>query len=635
MNFPCHFEKLNPRLDNIDPVILHYHWLVDAAGYIKPSPYPFVNRRIEQFNQRLRVEREKDFNNRLFWNFRYTENPELGSGLGSRGEHRDYKRALLTEVSSAFRPNSILDIGCGDMEVGLALPAQGYAGLDISDVVVEKNRQSFLDRTFVCGNFLDLKVAPADMVVCMDVLIHLNDYDYYKKFIAKIVAVTAEVGVIAGYERDPGYKGIVFFHEALSKTLRLNGVGEIKKIGEYRDTTILQFIAPSSQRHAANSLTRDDKKNKINVFVPDKNNHRAICILGMHRSGTSAIARALNLLGVYLGEESDLYPALDYNPEGLWERIDFNKLQERLLAEMKRKWDTTVPFPDGWQNASELRPFRDEISSLVRANFSGVPLWGWKDPRSTIFIELWKEVLIDLGVDLSIVFMVRNPLDVARSLQKRDGFALDKGFGIWFNYNITALQAIDMIPRVFISYDRFLEDWEAELRRISEGLAISWPRDDGALREKIASFIRFDLRHSASTVEDLKKCGAPWPIIELYELFERLLAGEALNSSPNRETVDRLWNAFSSYARFYHHDMTDLWKCKKTLDLREKQIAQVNRQLLKLAEIDCQLADRDQRLDKWGRQLAEKDKLIHDLRNSLSWKITAPLRWLADRLFAK
>ncbi len=362
---------------------------------------------------------------------------------------------------------------------------------------------------------------------------------------------------------------------------------------------------------------------------------KAICILGMHRSGTSVIARAINLLGVYLGEESDLYSARDYNPEGLWERIDFNNLQERLLAEMKRKWDTALPFPSGWQGASEVKPFRDEISSLIRANFSGIPLWGWKDPRSQIFIELWQEVLTDLGVDLSIVFVVRNPLDVARSLQKRDGFSLDKGFGIWFNYNITALRAIDKISKVFVSYDLFLDEWEMELRRVSEGLAISWPRDDSELRERMASFVRSDLRHSASTAEDLNKCGAPRPVKELYELFQRMLEGDPLDSPSNRETVARLWNDFFSYARFYRYDATDLWNRKETLDLINRQLTQLADMDRQLAEMHRQLDDRDQRLAEKDRRLAEKDQKIHALESSLSWELTASLRWLADRLLAK
>ena len=120
---------------------------------------------------------------------------------------------------------------------------------------------------------------------------------------------------------------------------------------------------------------------------------RAIAILGMHRSGTSTLTRGLNLLGVYLGEGKDIIPPDRFNQEGYWERRDFCRLQNRLLSTLKRSWDTGLPLPKRWQDASEVQPCRDELVALLTQNFSGVALWGWKDPRSTILIDMWKDIL--------------------------------------------------------------------------------------------------------------------------------------------------------------------------------------------------------------------------------------------------
>ena len=70
MNFPAHLreEPLDSVFANTDPVIIHYHWLVDERGLIEPSPYPNVNRRIQQFNDRLLKEQSLRFNNGGFWN---------------------------------------------------------------------------------------------------------------------------------------------------------------------------------------------------------------------------------------------------------------------------------------------------------------------------------------------------------------------------------------------------------------------------------------------------------------------------------------------------------------------------------------------------------------------------------------
>jgi hypothetical protein len=284
---------------------------------------------------------------------------------------------------------------------------------------------------------------------------------------------------------------------------------------------------------------------------------KAICILGMHRSGTSTVARALNLLGVYLGEEVELLPPMDYNPEGIWERKDFNSLQERLLAAMRRTWDMGIPLPDRWQDSPEVKPFKDELISIIKTNFSGVPLWGWKDPRSTIFVDLWKEIFRELTIELFAVFVVRNPLDVARSLQRRDGFSFHKSFGIWFNYNISALQSIWKIPTVFVSYDRFLGDWETELRRVAGGLDIGWPSDYAALQDKMKSFVRSDLRHSVSTGEDLEKAGCPLPAIELYDTLLRLSAGSSVSEPSISESVGRLSSQFRAYADLFRSDVKE------------------------------------------------------------------------------
>ena len=80
------------------------------------------------------------------------------------------------------------------------------------------------------------------MVVCMDVLIHINDYDFYNKFVARLVEKTLNIGLVAGYEIDSGSAGIIFFHEPLSETLKRAGAKKLCKIGSYRDVDIWMFI---------------------------------------------------------------------------------------------------------------------------------------------------------------------------------------------------------------------------------------------------------------------------------------------------------------------------------------------------------------------------------------------------------
>lgn len=333
-------------------------------------------------------------------------------------------------------------------------------------------------------------------------------------------------------------------------------------------------------------------------------NSKAICILGMHRSGTSTITRAVKLIGAYLGEKSDLIEPAPDNPEGFWERNDIVDLNDRILHHLKRSWDTSLPLPDKWHLSDDLRPYRKEIAELVNEKFSGRELWAWKDPRTTVLFDIWREALKGSGVNLVCLFAVRNPLDVAKSLEKRNGLPLDKGLGVWFNYNISALKSSAHMDRVFISYDRFLAGWETEIRRCASGLGIPWPEDDTALKEKMREFIHPEFRHSFSGLNELKDSGAPSPVIELYTLLKEVM-DPAAPSARFDEEVERLADGFSTYARFFDYDIKRSWEV-------DQQLSELNRQLM-----DMQ------------RQLARKDLQIQTLRSSPSWKITAPLRGLA------
>lgn len=329
---------------------------------------------------------------------------------------------------------------------------------------------------------------------------------------------------------------------------------------------------------------------------------KAICILGMHRSGTSVITRAVNLLGAYLGEDEDIMGTAPDNPKGFWERDDIVIVDDRILGLMKRLWDTALPLPHDWHNSKELETLRVEVEGLIKNKFSGRSLWAWKDPRSTVLFDLWRDVIIGLGTELDCIFVVRNPLDVARSHNKRDGFPLEKGFGIWFNYNITALRALKGLKCAFVSYDKFLADWEGDLRRCAGTLDIPWPDDEAGLREKIADFISPSLRHSTSGLSELKAAGATEPVIELYSILEDILNSSVTFDDDMNKRLETLYKKFSDYASFYSHDIERLFEKNEEIRVKDHEIA---------------------KKDLLLKDLGEK---IEAFQNSLSWRITGPLR---------
>src|SRR5262245_51351041 len=124
---------------------------------------------------------------------------------------------------------------------------------------------------------------------------------------------------------------------------------------------------------------------------------RIVCVLGMHRSGTSLLARLLNLLGVELGENHLLNnEPVSANPKGHWEHRELSAINDALLDHYGGTWDKPPQFPSGWQNDPALYDLRLRAHTLVNDQFRDYTLWGWKDPRTCLTLPFWQELLSEL-----------------------------------------------------------------------------------------------------------------------------------------------------------------------------------------------------------------------------------------------
>jgi hypothetical protein len=265
----------------------------------------------------------------------------------------------------------------------------------------------------------------------------------------------------------------------------------------------------------------------------------------MHRSGTSAVARAINLLGVYMGEDSKMMPPSRDNSEGYWEHLEIHDLQVRLMSRMDQNWDIAAPLPAKWHHLEAIRHFKDELARLVADNFDGHNLWAWKEPRSCLLLPLWREVLADAKTELSCVFVVRSPVDVANSLVRRDGIPFNRAWGIWFHYNIVALKEAAGLPIVFLSYDRLLADWESEMSRCAAALGLDMLEING-YREAMNSFLSESLRNHRSSPDQLQLL--PSPVRKLYRVLMEACAQPSLYDQDHEETINRLSEDFHAYA---------------------------------------------------------------------------------------
>ena len=176
------------------------------------------------------------------------------------------------------------------------------------------------------------------------------------------------------------------------------------------------------------------------------------CILGMHRSGTSLVARALNVLGIDLGPPETMLEANRLNPLGFWEHRDILAVNDELLAALRGTWDHPPLMPPDWHNASNLDGLRDRAVAILTRDFVGAPRWGWKDPRSCLTWPFWRSLVPDARV----VLCIRHPVAVARSLEHAMGFKA--ALRLWHRYTAAALDNTAGSERELIMTERIVDD---------------------------------------------------------------------------------------------------------------------------------------------------------------------------------
>src|SRR4051812_32492266 len=139
---------------------------------------------------------------------------------------------------------------------------------------------------------------------------------------------------------------------------------------------------------------------------------RAVCVTGMHRSGTSFIAGALRFLGVSLGDPARLLKAGPDNPLGYFEVAALMQLDDEVLAQLGGAWDQPPVLDPGWEQAAELAPFRVRATGILDDTFGPEadrpPLIAWKDPRLSLLLPFWRTVT---PITTTIV-VVRDPVEV-------------------------------------------------------------------------------------------------------------------------------------------------------------------------------------------------------------------------------
>jgi hypothetical protein len=185
---------------------------------------------------------------------------------------------------------------------------------------------------------------------------------------------------------------------------------------------------------------------------------RVIAVLGMHRSGTSALAGSLQEHGLFLG---DVSTRDRHNPKGNRESVELRRLNENVLRQNGGGW--AQPPADVTWSEQQLDRARAMISE-----HAGRPVWGFKDPRTLLTLAGWRALV----PDLERVGIFRHPARVARSLERRNGMSQDEGIALWLAYNEALLAELRREPFPLVSFDDEPETFREKLVEVARRLGL-------------------------------------------------------------------------------------------------------------------------------------------------------------------
>ena len=321
-----------------------------------------------------------------------------------------------------------------------------------------------------------------------------------------------------------------------------------------------------------------------------------LLVLGMHRSGTSAITGALGALGFETPGQADRMDWPESNPEH-WESSALAVFDEEMLARAGGSWDAPPELPS--EGRPDPAPGRIvEAAAAARAAYQAEGPLVWKDPRLCLLLPYWRQLL---PAPLAAVLVWRSPLAVARSLRTRDGLALGSGVALWERYNRNALEHLTGVDTYVCSYEAVLEDPHTSFTAVAEWLA--------ALPQFTGHADRWEQESAATSISDASSRSRTGPepddgllLAQHRELIAVLagLEGGHRPLGPTRLMEESEWT-------------TEILTARRGSRTRELDKLEAKRRTLE-------------------QELEDARRSVEQVRGSRAWRATEPLRALRARL---
>jgi O-antigen biosynthesis protein len=311
-----------------------------------------------------------------------------------------------------------------------------------------------------------------------------------------------------------------------------------------------------------------------------------IVVLGMHRSGTSAVINALSCMGVSLGD--DFMPAGSDNPKGFFEDKAVNQLNIEMLAAVEQHWFSLSLITDEDVEKLIALGYLEQAQELLRNKLAQVDIFGFKDPRVSKLLKFWLRVFSTMDCQVQFVYCLRHPLSVANSLRQRNATPLLKGYLLWLSYNLAIATEAQGVSLLGVNYDHLMEQPLATLESLAEGLGLVL--DSAKAKQFATEFLDKTLRHStfdeAALVQD-PVC--PASVAQAYNYLQQLLGSQKTD-------------ALASLLKFYSDNLEQLHTQFALFDELEKSTIETFYKETRARELAQELAE----CVRWAKTLEQE-----------------------------
>ncbi len=356
-----------------------------------------------------------------------------------------------------------------------------------------------------------------------------------------------------------------------------------------------------------------------------------LLIIGMHRSGTSALTGILHLLDVCLG--SGLMEGTSHNEKGYFENDLLFNINENLLVQAGSSWD------DMFYNEHILDKNIDtsELRETIFKEFQYSKIFAIKDPRLAYLFPIYETVLKELDIEIKIIIPYRNPVEVANSLNTVHGINNEKGLLLWTHNLLLAEKFSRNYPRVFLGFDDLLRDSGSLVELFSKHLDIDFTREFKKNIKDIEEFLESGLKHYNLPLDNISD-NLPTITKKIYSLNVKF------NNQGIIGEFDVLRKEFLSCQKlFYNQEIIDsINHCKNIealLKVREQSLlestnhcknveAQLEGSINHCKNVEAQLEGSINHCKNVEAEAATLREQLESILKSKLWKLTTPLRWI-------